>query len=406
MRFFSPSLVLALSLSTMSAFAEESIDAILQNSKDALNQAEETEVPDQKTYTEDFEWLKGVDLENTVEEKPEKDTAQQRAWNQISGSLGPQYATQPIHPKLPDDVMYVYVSLSMPDASLRNLFLQALREHEHRRIIFVLRGWRPPGPNRIVTKLNELFPDAQKLRQLPNVQINPVLFQDHEIQDVPTFQKKDKTGVWHRLVGETSIQDAIRRLDQGNPPDEPIGPTFDIQEPNILKLIQEKIAQVDWNSQVEAAKERALTKVTTGKHLPYATKDRSYLVDLTIVNRQNLDVRGEVFARRGTTINPFDYMTTQHHWIFIDANDPRQVHQALKWRDQYEYVTFISSVPVKTLEGRREVIEMLNQPVHEVNSMLIERFNLTEVPAIAYQDGKMLRVDVAGLNEQGELSGG
>ena len=39
----------------------------------------------------------------------------------------------------------------------------------------------------------------------------------------------------------------------------------------------------------------------------------------------------------------------------------------------------------------------MGQPVHEINAALISRFALRAVPAVAYQEGRMLRVDVRGI---------
>lgn len=389
---------------------DEAVDAILQRSLEIVEQADDhagetaRDLQADDTVTiKDADWLKGKGLSpDGMGGQIEGATAQQRAWNEIAANVQGRETAQevgPPHPKVPDDVLYVYISMSMPEETVRSLFLQALDMKSTRSTIFVLRGWQPPSPSRLVTKLNKVFPDAKQLNQLPNVQINPNLFDQQAVERVPVYSTKDRNGRWGTVVGVTSITDAIDRIERNRYDGEVIGPTYDIEEPNILTLIKERIAKVDWAAEVERVKASVLTKRTAGRALPVAETNETYLVDLSIVNNRDLrGTRGEVFASAGMTINPFDYMTTQRHYVFFDANDDEQLGQALSWREQYAYTTMISTVPPSTKERRTFVIEKLRQPVYEIDEMLISRFKLRAVPSVAYQEGKMLRVDVVGMS--------
>lgn len=411
MQFSKTLLLLAAVTSAVGVLAQDqAVEDILRRSKEVVNNSEAIAGSDVDALSEvaptietDPNWLDGIGGNLNGVESAATDTPQQRAWNQIVGET--QNAMElrdagPPHPEVPDDVVYVYISLSMPKEDIRNLFFQALEHKETIRSIFVLRGWAPPGPNELVARLNELFPDANKLRDLPNVQINPVLYEQQQIETVPTYSKKDSQGRWGTVIGTTSLVDAVDRLEEGRYDGEVIGPTFAIEEPNVLQLIRERIAQVDWNSQVEQVKDSILTKTTSGRELPHATENETYLVDLTIINNQDLaGPTGEVFALAGQTINPLEYLTTTRKYIFLDANIEAQVQQALRWRGESDYVTMITTIPVQTVEGRADVIKTLGQPLYEINDLLINRFKLKAVPSIAYQDGRMLRVDVVSVSD-------
>ena len=54
-------------------------------------------------------------------------------------------------------------------------------------------------------------------------------------------------------------------------------------------------------------------------------------------------------------------------------------------------------MPVEDRAGRAAMLKEMGQPVHEINPALINRFSLRQVPAVAYQEGRMLRVDVRGI---------
>jgi hypothetical protein len=93
-------------------------------------------------------------------------------------------------------------------------------------------------------------------------------------------------------------------------------------------------------------------------------------------------------------------MTVQTRYVFFDANREAQRAVALEWVKQYPYTTLISTLPVEDATTRAAVLGQMGQPVHEINSALISRFSLRAVPALAYQDGRMLRVDVHGIRAE------
>lgn len=404
MRFSKLSLVLVI-LCTCSFAEDKTLDELLERSKAIINESGELAGDTaealsniEPTKETDSSWMAPAEKRVRGASSQETTTAQQRAWNSILGSVeeGPTLRDDgPPHPPVPDNVIYVYISLSMPEETIRNLFLQALRDDALENTIFVLRGWKPPRIDELVARLNGLFPDAELLQDLPNVQINPNLFDQQSIERVPTYSAKDGSGRWQKVVGTTSIKDAVSRINRGQYLGEVIGPTYDIEEPNILDVIKARIATVDWDQEVERVKANVLTKSTSGRALPYATDDDSYLVDLTIQNNRDIaGPSGEVFAYSGATVNPFDYITVRRRYVFIDANVDAHVKQAMAWRAANELITVVTTIPIQSVEKRHEVIASLGQPVHEINDLLIKRFRLKAVPSIAYQEDRLLRVDV------------
>lgn len=405
MRF--SSVIFALVVTLGAAQAEDPVvDDILKKSKEII---EEDGFTESEAATlrqrganadEDWSWLEPKSQADVY--KSSSESAQQRSWAEIERrTLDGEPSIGPKHAEPPADVMYVFVSLSMDDAAIRELFLQALEGEEKYRTIFVLRGWTPPDINGVVSKLNALFPDKDKLGELPNVQINPNLFKSQAIDVVPTYVAKNESGRWRKVIGLTSLSNARKTIDDGRYQGEAIGPVRGIAEPDVLALIQKRIAETDWNAQVEKAKEGLLTKARSGRELPRARKSESYLVDLTIVMNQSLaGTTGETFVERGETINPFDYVSTQKRFVFFDANDEEQVQQAIRWKGEHRYTVMISTIPPRNSDQRLDVISRLGQPVFEMNELLASRFKIRAVPAIAYQEGKMLRVDVAGRDQR------
>ena len=204
---FIPLLLLSpLLVSAEDVALEEILEASREIRKEASEQPEEVpvplEVPDTVLST-DTAWLKGRELPPDPSGNSESKTQQQRAWNTImsgteEGSAVANLGDGPPRPPVPEDIMYVYFSLSMPDETIKALFHQALAHDELRSIVFVLRGWKPPGLNDLVARLNKLFPGAKKLQDLPNVQIDPNLYEQQGVDRVPTFSTKDRNGRWEQ----------------------------------------------------------------------------------------------------------------------------------------------------------------------------------------------------------------
>jgi conjugal transfer pilus assembly protein TraW len=399
----------ALVLISATGSAEDPVNEIVQRSHDLLHSTDAPDgmdgvrLPEDVTPLPDAAFLSGQRLSLGTERIDAPGTAQQRAWNAMlegAGEGGGVQDTGPPRPTDPSNVLYVYISLGMPARALREMFAEASRDTGLPPTVFLLRGWTPPDIGGLVRELNALLPERERLDELPDVRVDPTLFRSGDISVVPTFMQRDAAGRWVKLLGTTSLADAVEKLATGQYEGKAFGPTYGIQEPDILAVIEERLAGVDWDAQVKRAKERVFAR-TTGRALPTAAVDDSYLVDLTVqVQRDMVAPSGEVFARAGETINPFDYMSVPQRYAFFDASSRSQRAVARAWREEHPHVTFISTVTVPDPQQREAVLKELGQPVHEINEALIERFQLQAVPALAYQDGRMLRVDVKGVTVQ------
>ncbi len=393
------------------AGSDPAIDEILKRSQQTIQEAESIageaaaemrnrapmEVP------EEGAWLTGRPVDLAEDRVDESATAQQRAWNEVVSESAELQATAgvgPPHAEVPDNVLYVFISLSMPEAALRALMLEALQDPSLPPTVFVLRGWQPPALGELVARLNRVLPEGDSLGALPNVQINPNLFRDSDIGVVPTFVTKQPSGRWGRLMGTTTLADALAKIQDDHYEGTAFGSTYAIEEPDILALIEQRLAGMNWQQQVEQARAGVFRR-STGSALPQAVEDDSYLVDLTVTVNQDLaGAAGEVFAYQGESVNPFDYLTVQTKYVFFDANAPAQRRVAREWMARFPYTQLITTLPVEDPAARKTMLQEMGQPVHEINAALIDRFALRAVPAVAYQEGRMLRVDVRGIRNK------
>jgi type-F conjugative transfer system pilin assembly protein TrbC len=103
------------------------------------------------------------------------------------------------------DEVIVFISFSMPEASLKELF-EKVQKHA-KKIRVVIRGL-----------INNDFPATiQKMRDLGGVvQIDPVLFKTYDVNVVPTFvrvKEHDSTPSYVKMTGNVSLEYALQKLD-------------------------------------------------------------------------------------------------------------------------------------------------------------------------------------------------
>ncbi len=121
----------------------------------------------------------------------------------------------PLNPKS----LLIFVSFSMPEASLKSLS----REAQKQGAVLVMRG----------LYRDSFVQTAQKLQQLGiTVDIHPELFEAHHIVSVPTFIKIDNGRPLYRLKGNVTLDFALKKFNPllGNQPvenplvgDQPVG---------------------------------------------------------------------------------------------------------------------------------------------------------------------------------------
>jgi conjugal transfer pilus assembly protein TraW len=118
---------------------------------------------------------------------------------------------------------------------------------------------------------------------------------------------------------------------------------------------------------------------------------------------------GKVLHRAGTVINPLDHMSWSGRLIFIDARDKEQVQWLQKElvyleENQVKEVNANASTDKATGENTNTKIILTGGKPFEIENMLDRKvyfdqfgeltgkFNIQNVPAIAEQDGKMLKI--------------
>lgn len=288
------------------------------------------------------------------------------------------------------DKLFVFISLSMPDYTLRPLFEQARDRND---VVFYLRGWEPPKLLDVVRRVHEIAGASDY--PVP-VLVDPYAFQAYDVQHVPVFVRESDAGL-RRVDGEISIPGVIDLMDSEDPlPEYPVGGTHPIEEPDPIEYARAKAATIDWDQKIQDAKQRYQSQVM-GVALPQAERDESYYVDLTVRITEDIKGPGGVIAKAGAQVNPLAHVLVRSGYVFFDPSSERQLEVVREWLSVHHNLVLIATQIAPLSEERADLITALGQPVYPLNETLANRFQIERVPALVIADGQFLRVAVRGI---------
>jgi conjugal transfer pilus assembly protein TraW len=273
------------------------------------------------------------------------------------------------------DMLYYFFSLSMPEDRIRQVMQEAARTGA----VMVLRGLHGGSIESTAKKLAGIYGK----RGYP-VEIDPTLFDDFHIKTVPTIlEKREGKGVW-QAEGDVSLKYAVEKFASSPAGDLGlIGPTYPIEEKNMLTLIYERLRLLDWREKAREIEERAFR--FEGPSIPTATSPKTYYVDPSIVLSKAIkDHTGKVLFAAGTKINPADYVPLAGKYIVINGERSPQVKMALK--GHYKNIMVTSG-------DLRALMKKYKTPFYIANEAVIDRFSISAVPSVISQEGRLIKVE-------------
>jgi len=178
-----------------------------------------------------------------------------------------------------------------------------------------------------------------------------------------------------------------------------VGKTYPIVEPDVMAELKEQTAQKGRINDNDFLERMKTYQPEDLHHLPRATEDRTFLVDMTYtLDRDLLDGDGKVIYPRGFTFNPLDYVSFSGGMLIIDGNDLSQ----LKW---FKKTPYADNHRVKLLlsDGYAyKLIEKLKRSVFYLTDEIAHRLQLSAIPALVIQQDKKLQVHEFLLPKEGK----
>lgn len=176
-----------------------------------------------------------------------------------------------------------------------------------------------------------------------------------------------------------------------------IGTTWEIQEQSILAFIEQRLHEQFGGKSEDEIKAEVQKRVEENVlrpayvELPRATEDSERTFDPSFtVERDLANHKGQVFAKKGQVVNPFDHIPFGHTLIFIDGDDEAQV----KWVQHFNVESGVRKV-ILTKGHIRDINNLLDEWVYfDQNATLINRFGIKALPTVIDEKKgqKLLRI--------------
>lgn len=187
------------------------------------------------------------------------------------------------------------------------------------------------------------------------------------------------------------------------------GDLYPIAEEDMLVTIHNRLSAMEKSGEMaqkqaeftERVKENSLRPAPV-EGIEKAQENRTHYIDPSfVISRDLADDKGQVFAARGTRINPLASIPFNHTLYFIDGDDEAQVD----WMKRQTPSTLQYSI-VLVNGNIRTATEALSTRIYfDQGGVMTQKFNITAVPArvSAGENGLTLRVDTL-VADAGEVT--
>jgi len=180
------------------------------------------------------------------------------------------------------------------------------------------------------------------------------------------------------------------------------GETWAIAEPDLLKVLEAKLHELEQTGALAAIEGEARDRVRARIEAPEpvtgiapAITYRSHLFDPSVVVDRDVQLPdGTVLAAAGTRLNPLEHVPLRRDLLFIDGRRPSEVSWALE-RPGPATIVLLAGRPLDL--ARRH-----GRPFFfDQGGRLATRFGLAATPVLMEQEGLQLRLTEVPVRDQG-----
>lgn len=174
-----------------------------------------------------------------------------------------------------------------------------------------------------------------------------------------------------------------------------VGQTFPIIETDLLSVIEQRLTKLQasggidrMNAEFARRAEAKVRRPTPVAGITPATQARVWAFDPTIVIEKDVkDQKGNYVARAGQTVNPLDFVAMHQALVFVDGDDKAQMEWATsQYSDLKAKIILVSGSPIEEMTARKRRFYF------DQEGRLTGKFGVRHTPAIAEQDGKVIKV--------------
>ncbi|GAA4649317.1 hypothetical protein GCM10023116_15910 [Kistimonas scapharcae] len=283
-----------------------------------------------------------------------------------------------------DIEMLVFISTSMGETSIRGL-LESIAGQDN--AVAIIRGLLP-GDKSLNQTIKQLHTLMQGIEPIPNMILDPTLFQKYDIDSVPTVvvRSHDDEKELARFSGVYGLEWIKEQLNQGASGDMgAYGTVEHIAERNLIDEMQERASKLDIDRMKAEARARVWEKYDFTV-LPSAITDRTRLVDPTVVVPKSIkDHEGNTIVEYGVLYNPLNSIPFTRRLVIFDATQKEQVAFVQNLPPIEQKMTVYMTTSIHRDNGwqhLKQIQDQLNAPVFLLNMEIVRTFQLQAVPSV------------------------
>lgn len=294
----------------------------------------------------------------------------------------------------------IFASFSLEREGLEDILELASMDEQ---LVVAFRGI--PDDMEVAEGVRFLQELALQYDPIPNIVLDPTLFQDHGVTSVPTIVRLEQRTtieggdreVVARVTGLSDPAWLERQIELGENGDLGVrGPVAEIAERDMVEVMQERVMAIDWDLKREQALERFWSNQNF-EWLPPATRSRTRRLDPRVhVLEDIIGPNGEVIAEQGQIINPLDSVPFTQAIVVMNATDPREielVQEALHGISSQPGVTRVTFIATELdadegWDSYTAVSDAFDAPIYLLTPDVKERFALEFTPSVITSDGE------------------
>ena len=170
------------------------------------------------------------------------------------------------------------------------------------------------------------------------------------------------------------------------------GPLFVIEEEDLMEVIQRKLSVLEKTGAIQRLTDQLQRTMASrienppGAHLlPQGATVTVRYVDPSIVTKTSIqDHKGRVAVRKGTRLNPLDFLNWGEPLLLFDGTEAEQITWARAHKGTW---VLIQGPPFKLSHAHNRWVYF------DQGGSIVKRFQITHLPARISQEGKRLRVE-------------
>ena len=297
---------------------------------------------------------------------------------------------------------FIFVSSSMRDSEIRS----ALSHAKNIDAEVIVRGIQP-GES-LDQAFRFWYEHAEAAGVVPDIRLDPELFKRFNVESVPTIVHQNAEGI-ARVSGMSNAQWLVEQVSINGVQNYGLrGTTVEIAEKDLIDEMKERVANVDWDSQTNQARNRMWSNFDY-IDLPRASEGGSFLLDPTMtVTRDVVTEDGQLIAAAGTQLNSLRMVGLSRRYLVFDPTDLRQFELAKSkylagdWSDRPLTVLFTQVDQDNAGATLNKIFSTFKTKAYLYTDLIQAKFSLTALPSTVEQSGHQLLINTYSPAQTGD----